>query len=1044
MKQDRNGVRTAQDLERKYNLSELAGLKKAVELHEEGINKTNAELEQFMNSTLEDIEKLQNEIDGNITTYFYSGVPTLSNLPASEWKEEEYNFHLGDLYYDNDTGKAYRFTKQVDDYLWFQLSDVDIEEALRIASKAQDTADNKRRVFTVTPYVPYDEGDLWLNNEELYVCQTSSTNAYDINHWKKAVKYTDDTALRDFVDGEYADDLIAINNSLDKKAETWYQENDPSTSWTTNELKLLHVGDLWYNPKENKNYLYTSSYAWKEIDGVPDNIYDELDGKAQVFVSQPKPPYHVGDLYVQGVNGDIFTCIKERLSGEYVSSDWEKASKYTDDTALRTFINGEYSDDISLINNSLDKKAETWYQSTNPATNWTTNELKALHVGDLWYNTTENKNYIYTSSYVWEEIDGVPDNVYDEIDGKAQVFTSQPVPPYHIGDLYVQGETGDILTCKIERLTGNYIASDWKKASKYTDDTALQSFISGEYSDDLLEINNSLDKKAETWYQSTDPAINWTTAELKKAHIGDLWYNTTDKKNYTYTSSYAWQEIDGVPDSVYDEIDGKAQIFTSQPTVPYHKGDLYTQGANGEILVSTVDRLTGSYTASDWVKASKYTDDTNLNSFISNTYNKEITNINTQIDKKAETWYQSTSPATSWTTTAIKEKHVGDLWYNTSENKNYIYTDSFTWLEIDGVPDDVYDRIDGKAQIFTSQPKPPYYTGDLYVQGVNGDIYVCKYGRTTGSYNSLDWVKASKYTDDTNLNNFVNVIYPKDLENLTNQIDSKITTWYYSGVPTLENEPVIGWLKSDYIKHTGDLYYDKETGYVYTFQLTNDVYVWEQVKDKDTVEALAKANAASDTADSKRRVFLAPPLPPYDNGDLWLSDGEIYVCQISKAAEEVYAEGDFIIATKYTDDTLASQVGNELKVVRGTVTTILESQDEFRISLDTTTKLVDQYKNEVDSVVENMTYSFGTKDLQIASSTDPVNTRINNQGLKVYTYKELSSVFNHNGTGIQKLIVVGDSQIANLKVVKAVDENGNACTDFHHLISNIQSLSDLE
>ena len=91
-----------------------------------------------------------------------------------------------------------------------------------------------------------------------------------------------------------------------------------------------------------------------------------------------------------------------------------------------------------------------------------------------------------------------------------------------------------------------------------------------------------------------------------------------------------------------------------------------------------------------------------------------------------------------------------------------------------------------------------------------------------------------------------------------------------------------------------------------------------------------------------------------------------------------------------------------------------------------------------------MTYSFGTKDLTIASSTDPVNSRFNNQGVKVYTYKELNSIFNHNGTGIQKLIVTGDSQIANLKITKAVDEDGNACTDFHHLISNIQSLSDLE
>ena len=284
-----------------------------------------------------------------------------------------------------------------------------------------------------------------------------------------------------------------------------------------------------------------------------------------------------------------------------------------------------------------------------------------------------------------------------------------------------------------------------------------------------------------------------------------------------------------------------------------------------------------------------------------------------------------------------------------------------------------------------------------------------------------------------------------DVDNLQSQIDGNITTYYYSGVPTLSNVPASEWGEDKYNVHLGDLYFDKETGYVYRFYLDseNNVYGWLKIEDTDTTEALALANSAKDTADNKRRVFLAPPLPPYDNGDLWFDNGEIYICQISKT-EGDYEEGDFIIATKYTDDTLATQIGNELTVVSGTVTTIKESQDEFRIELETTNKTVDQYKREVDSTIEKMTYSFGTKDLQIASSDDPVNASFNNQGVKVYTYKDLNSIFNHNGTGVHKLIVVGESQLANLKIVKAVDENGNGCTDFHHLISNIQSLSDLE
>jgi hypothetical protein len=214
--------------------------------------------------------------------------------------------------------------------------------------------------------------------------------------------------------------------------------------------------------------------------------------------------------------------------------------------------------------------------------------------------------------------------------------------------------------------------------------------------------------------------------------------------------------------------------------------------------------------------------------------------------------------------------------------------------------------------------------------------------------------------------------------------------------------------------------------------------------DNDIVEALALANSAQDTADSKRRVFVAQPVPPYDNGDLWFYNQEIYICQISKALGETYESKDFIIATKYTDDTLATQVGDNLEIVRGTVTTIKEGVDAFKIEMETTVKTIDRLQQETTETVERMAYTFGTNDLHIAKSTDPVNTRINQQGLKVFTYNDLQAIFNHHGAGIQKLIVVGNAQLGNVSITKAKDSAGNDCTDFNYLVSNVQTLSDLE
>jgi hypothetical protein len=152
------------------------------------------------------IADLQNQVDGAIETWFYDGVPTLSNKPASDWKtDKDKNIHLGDLYYDNKTGKAYRFAKDGNIYKWTIITDTDIAKALSDASKAQETADGKMKVFSTQPTPPYQLGDIWVNatyptdgsiyKNEVLRCQTNKAagSQFAIADWIKASKYTDDT-----------------------------------------------------------------------------------------------------------------------------------------------------------------------------------------------------------------------------------------------------------------------------------------------------------------------------------------------------------------------------------------------------------------------------------------------------------------------------------------------------------------------------------------------------------------------------------------------------------------------------------------------------------------------------------------------------------------------------------------------------------------------------------------------------------------------------------------------------------------------------------
>ena len=167
---------------------------------------------------------LQNQIDGAIETWFYDGVPTLSNAPAIGWTtDNDKKTHLGDLYYDNETGKAYRFAKDGSTYKWIIITDTELTKALKDSSQAlkdaaaadkkangaQATANTKRRIFGSQPVPPYDVNDMWVNatypndgstyKNEILKCSTAKAEGekFDIADWKLASKYTDDTVAEE-------------------------------------------------------------------------------------------------------------------------------------------------------------------------------------------------------------------------------------------------------------------------------------------------------------------------------------------------------------------------------------------------------------------------------------------------------------------------------------------------------------------------------------------------------------------------------------------------------------------------------------------------------------------------------------------------------------------------------------------------------------------------------------------------------------------------------------------------------------------------------
>lgn len=211
---------TADDVIRRLN-DTINKNKKAVELLVDELNKTNTSIEKYVEALTKDIGSLQDQVDGNITTWFYSGVPMLENEPAIDWTTDNEKIkHIGDLYYDQDTGYAYRFNydNSTNTYTWLKITDSDVTEALALANSAQDTADRKRQNFVVTPYTPYDVGDFWIkDNKDLYRCQTKRTSGdFNSSDWCKATDYSND---------DYAKQVEAVLNDFKTTVETDYVTN---------------------------------------------------------------------------------------------------------------------------------------------------------------------------------------------------------------------------------------------------------------------------------------------------------------------------------------------------------------------------------------------------------------------------------------------------------------------------------------------------------------------------------------------------------------------------------------------------------------------------------------------------------------------------------------------------------------------------------------------------------------------------------------------------------------------------------------------------
>lgn len=190
-----------------------------------------------------------------------------------------------------------------------------------------------KNIFTIRKEITDDEGNityerqLYIDDNGNIVLGGNASISWD------NVTGTDNVVVKDTLN-EF---MTTVKEQIDGKIETFRQSDDPSVNWT-NEEKKAHENDLWYNTTNNVVKMWNGS-SWDDFTGdVPESVWNEINGKAQIFTDTPKTPYNKGDLWVDG--SDILTCMISKTDKEaYSKDDWQKKNSYTDNSALNEFKN---------------------------------------------------------------------------------------------------------------------------------------------------------------------------------------------------------------------------------------------------------------------------------------------------------------------------------------------------------------------------------------------------------------------------------------------------------------------------------------------------------------------------------------------------------------------------------------------------------------------------------------------------------------------------------------------------------------------------------
>ena len=788
----------------------------AHQVAEEAARRAQEAKDYIDNTLPEEFAQINRKLDGVVENWFYPYTPTSENEPAASWisggTQAE---HEGDTFTNTqvwvdaattpDAGKSWRWIKDGTEYKWTLIADSDAVKALQQAAKAQAAADSKIRNFVVTPTPPYEVGDFWSQGAagEIMRCIKARTSgSFDAADWVAAGDYhaytdekvtgkltvIDASALDQdtyypvtiYVREKFVRSKIAVRVSLDAP-----QPSIPAWAthpWGFSCYAIWSVcGSGWGADKENR-IIEDFQYSWATKEPIGsigqlmksslEYIYVRGGGVYKFYVTNDQAPKLRTETFtLEGESLELRTSVERPISLQEQADTAKAAANqaFSAVSSLKNFTDTAFADGIvdraeaAAIEKYINSVKET--QDAVKAS-YTTVYGNSLLAGSAKSNLASAKTAFDTA--VTNLLSAISSAISDGVATTAERTA--------VNDKYALFNTAyGTYTSRLEEAQ-KYITDQIKakadaaqaaadaakaaaEAAKTTADSASSAVASLKDFTDTAFADGIVDRAEAAAIEKYINSVKETQDAVKASYTtvyGNSMLSSTAKSNLRSAKTAFDTAVTNLLTAISDAIkDGKAT--TAERTAVNDKYALF----NTAYGTYTTRLEEAQKYITDQIKAKAdeaYELSQDLQTAVSRLNDTIIPELQSQLDKQIVSWNGtavptlSNAPASDWTTTAERERHLGDYYDRKVtggyERYKFVYEGNvYKWQlmadsEAAAAQSKAIEALGvagskNKVYFGDTTPAAPYAVNDLWVK-TSGELYICNKNVQSGD-SAADW-----------------------------------------------------------------------------------------------------------------------------------------------------------------------------------------------------------------------------------------------------------------------------------------------------------------